>query len=594
MSVIKQYSRISHHTLTNAITSPPTSPAIAFTVPTSEDFTDGSWTIYDLAQSEIGILEDTGEMFVRIGDEIKQVQLTGGGGTGSGVIVNTNDVIIKWEDILGTTIREIILDTLGVSFDFDGDKYTFPIGDGAADQVMVTDGAGQISWEDRIYERGSSGTESIKTVDGGTNDATANYATVSGGFNNLVSAQLGFIGAGIDNIVSGTSSSIVGGGQSGLGNTVSGDYAAILGGRDNSISNHYSIIVGGDGNAESGSTYAFIGAGQNNTITGGLRNVIVAGGSNIVSGQDSFIGAGQDNTISGTHSFIGGGSDNTASGSRTFIGGGNGNSITSINIFSTIVGGDTNSMTNGADWSFIGGGADNTITNTVYTNYYNFIGGGQLNTISGASSGTDYSVIVGGYNNSITSVVRSTIAGGFENVITGNNAVIGGGYQNEVSADNSSIQGGAYAVADRPTMRAYAGAQFGSTLGSAQQVDFVMSTSTTDATPTNLWLDGGSARLTIPSGKILAVSVSVAGGASGGTNAAHYMRKVMIRNAGGTTALVGAVQTIGTDVETVAGWDVTITADNTNDALDIKVTGAAATTINWVAHVTGVEIAYAA
>ena len=68
----------------------------------------------------------------------------------------------------------------------------------------------------------------------------------------------------------------------------------------------------------------------------------------------------------------------------------------------------------------------------------------------------------------------------------------------------------------------------------------------------------------------------------------------MIKNVGGTTALVGTVSTVGTDVEDVAGWDVTITADNTNDALDIKVTGATSSTIRWVAVVQGLEIAYGA
>ena len=68
----------------------------------------------------------------------------------------------------------------------------------------------------------------------------------------------------------------------------------------------------------------------------------------------------------------------------------------------------------------------------------------------------------------------------------------------------------------------------------------------------------------------------------------------MIKNLGGTTSLVGTVSTVGTDVEDAGAstWDVTITADNTNDALDIKVTGATSTTIRWVVVVQGLEIAY--
>jgi hypothetical protein len=71
MGIISQYSRVSHHTLTQTNVS----PQVDFTVPISEDFTDGSWTATDLALSEFGIKEDTKELFIRIGDEIKQVGL---------------------------------------------------------------------------------------------------------------------------------------------------------------------------------------------------------------------------------------------------------------------------------------------------------------------------------------------------------------------------------------------------------------------------------------------------------------------------------------------------------------------------------------
>jgi hypothetical protein len=73
---------------------------------------------------------------------------------------------------------------------------------------------------------------------------------------------------------------------------------------------------------------------------------------------------------------------------------------------------------------------------------------------------------------------------------------------------------------------------------------------------------------------------------------ANYVRRVVIKNVGGTTALVGTVETVGTDIEDNASTDVAITADNTNDALQINVTGIAAETWRWVAVVEGLEIAY--
>lgn len=140
-------------------------------------------------------------------------------------------------------------------------------------------------------------------------------------------------------------------------------------------------------------------------------------------------------------------------------------------------------------------------------------------------------------------------------------------------------------------MCAFASGKFSSP-GDAQRVDFVLRKITTDATATTLMLDGNTTKLTIPSGKALFATVTVAGIINGGSKSAHYIRKVAIKNVGGTTSLIGTVSTVGTDVEDDAGYDVAITADDTNDALQINVTGKASETIRWVAHVEGVEIAY--
>ena len=60
-------------------------------------------------------------------------------------------------------------------------------------------------------------------------------------------------------------------------------------------------------------------------------------------------------------------------------------------------------------------------------------------------------------------------------------------------------------------------------------------------------------------------------------------RMVAIRrnNANGT-AIIGSVQTIGTDqTEGSPTWSVAITADDTNEALQVEVTGAASETVSW-------------
>jgi hypothetical protein len=140
-------------------------------------------------------------------------------------------------------------------------------------------------------------------------------------------------------------------------------------------------------------------------------------------------------------------------------------------------------------------------------------------------------------------------------------------------------------------MQSHASGSFAAA-GDAQYVRFVARRKTTDATATTLMLDGSATRLTITSGKILFADVLISGIKSDGSVAAAYKRKLAIKNVGGTTSLVGSVETIGTDIEDNASTDVAITADNTNDALQINVTGIAAETWRWVAVVEGLEIAY--
>jgi hypothetical protein len=66
MSLVKQYSRIAHHTLVGLTGS-------TFSIPASSDFTDGTWTSYDLYLSEFGVNEADKKLYIRIDDEIKEI-----------------------------------------------------------------------------------------------------------------------------------------------------------------------------------------------------------------------------------------------------------------------------------------------------------------------------------------------------------------------------------------------------------------------------------------------------------------------------------------------------------------------------------------
>jgi len=164
---------------------------------------------------------------------------------------------------------------------------------------------------------------------------------------------------------------------------------------------------------------------------------------------------------------------------------------------------------------------------------------------------------------------------------------------NTASGNYSTVSGGRNACAYQFGQQAHSSGRFTST-GDSQRSTFVLRKTTTNATPTQLALDGtaGTAKIAIPSGKAFFITASIAGILSTGAKAAHYIRKASIKNVAGTTALIGAISTVGTDVEDDAAYDVTVTANDTDDTLDIAVTGKAAETIRWTAVVEAVEIAY--
>ena len=83
MALISQFSRISHHTV--ALSATTSFSGKTFTVPGSEDFTLGGWTIYDLALSEIGVDEFRNKAYIRIGNNINEFNF-GTGGTSTTII----------------------------------------------------------------------------------------------------------------------------------------------------------------------------------------------------------------------------------------------------------------------------------------------------------------------------------------------------------------------------------------------------------------------------------------------------------------------------------------------------------------------------
>lgn len=158
-----------------------------------------------------------------------------------------------------------------------------------------------------------------------------------------------------------------------------------------------------------------------------------------------------------------------------------------------------------------------------------------------------------------------------------------------------SVASGRYSKTRLLGQHAQATAKFVNT-GDAQTSVFVMSRQTTSNTPLDLTLDGGvpgaSNRLTLADNTsyhlrmdIIARCLTV-----DDETGAWEISMAADRNVGvATTALVGTpfLQTVSKDV---SAWAVAVSADITNGALKVTVTGEAAKTINWVARVTMTEV----
>jgi hypothetical protein len=447
------------------------------------------------------------------------------------------------------------------------------------------------------------------------NSVNSSWGTVSGGSGNTIaaSASAGTISGGANNLVANNAGlSTINGG---FGNIVSATHGAIGGGEQNWIkplANH-SFIGGGAFNQVSGVDSVVVG-GTNNQMSGDL-GVIVGGGWNTNSGRDSFIGGGKYNAIgpydriasyslSGDCSMnvIGGGYNNiivnatgpillTQNGGNT-IAGGLGNNVGSNTFGATIAGGIFNRIAGLS--TTIGGGYQNTIqTNGESAT----IGGGEGNTIQADGY---FSTIGGGDGNTIQMDAKgSTIGGGDQNTIQigAMFSTIGGGGWNTIESNAwmfATIPGGYDAVARSYGQQAYASGAFASAGGgSAQASVYVLRGVTTNASPTEIFLDGnasgsGSARMNLPASGLWAFDILIVAGRTDVKQDAGYQIKGIIGNVAGVTLLKGLNKTVLWEDD--ASWDVSVEADSTHQALVIKATGGSGQTIRWVANVRTVEV----
>lgn len=223
--------------------------------------------------------------------------------------------------------------------------------------------------------------------------------------------------------------------------------------------------------------------------------------------------------------------------------------------------------------SFRGGVATSTQWDAVNVGDYSF--GVGHNTIASG----DYSFGVG----------RNTIASG--------EASCADGISTNATAPISH-SAGEQSIAYLNAQYAKAAGKF-SSIGDAQYSDTILRKETIDAFQTELTIDGGipdsGSRLILPANRTWAFTINIAARRTGGTAGAagdsgiYKIEGGIKRDGSNVTELVGVI-TKTVIAEEQSAWDVTAEADNTNECLVIKVTGATNNTIHWTAKVDLVEV----
>jgi hypothetical protein len=295
-------------------------------------------------------------------------------------------------------------------------------------------------------------------------------------------------------------------------------------------------------------------------------------------------------------------SDYITEATQSAILGGKNSNIEVSGVNSVIIGG-VSSYINSANSAIVAGAA----SRITYDSPYSFIGSSRSSIISRAKD----SSIIGSSNaigDNLSAISGCFIVGESNTLLTNKNVVIG--TSNSISNGENSIALGrdhtktsseqdTTIIGYKGTAHRYgelsqsAGVFSGSALtGNPRRSSLLARGVTTNATQTNLYLDGSSKNITINARTTSKFNINIVARRTdgGGEQSAAYQIKGLIQREGtNSAAIVGSI-TVTTIAEDVAGWDVTAEADTTTDSLVIKVTGEGGSTIRWAASVDLIEV----
>lgn len=220
---------------------------------------------------------------------------------------------------------------------------------------------------------------------------------------------------------------------------------------------------------------------------------------------------------------------------------------------------------------------------------------------TGGSASASASVVVGGQSGQAAGSYSATVGGQFTTA-SSQSATCLGGYFNTANGTVSAVVGGSYgtsrSVSGRYTVAA-SDSPITSFSGISQSGLLVLGIQTTNATTTTLRSNTAAAgtgnQLTLPNNSAYYVRGSCIANVNGGGDTKAWSFEVAIKRgaSAAATSIVGAVikNVVAADAG-AATWDITISADTTNGALAVSVTGQAATTIRWVCRLDSTEVTF--
>jgi autotransporter adhesin len=313
-------------------------------------------------------------------------------------------------------------------------------------------------------------------------------------------------------------------------------------------------------------TFKFADTGAAQTVGGNARGV------DAVDLQPARLAVTQ--VASGNNSTIAGGRNNTASGQGA------------------VAAGETN-VASGADAVAMGAGNTASGQSAVAFGSNNIASADDV-TVAGGSNNqsTKNRASVGGGSNNVASGFSSTVGGGISNTASGNSSLIPGGESNAASGV-WSVATGFKSSSYLTGQKSHASGIFAS-VGDAQTSELIWRASTSNATPTEMFLDWLTQRATVPNNTTWAFHIIGVARRDNGDSISFEVKGAIMNNAGVVTlpaAVTAAVICDGTGTAlTIANF--VVSADDPNNSLKILVTGIGGQNWRWVSHARIVEVGF--